>query len=146
MDRPQDTSGEAQAAAFLAAVEPDAKRAEAQVLDALFRRVTGEPPRMWGGGIVGYGDYLVTYADGRQAPWMRTGFAPRKAKHSLYLMAGYCDAAAASERAAILARLGKHAQGKSCLYVNRLGDVDLAVLEEVVAADWAAMLRLYPPA
>jgi hypothetical protein len=76
---------------FLAAVEPARKREEAQVLDALFRRVTGERPKMWGPSIIGYGSYRTTYASGREVEWMRTGFSPRKAKHSLYLMGGYCD-------------------------------------------------------
>lgn len=61
-------------------------------------------------------------------------------------MAGYCDPQAARERAAIHKRLGKHSEGTSCLYVNTLADVDMAVLEDVVAADWRAMQRIYPPA
>lgn len=131
-------------AAFLASVEPPARRAEAEVLDALFRRVTGQTPRMWGESIVGYGEYRTTYASGRAVHWMRAGFSPRKAKHSLYLMGGYCDDSAAPARAAALARLGKHGTGKSCLYVNKLADIDLGVLEEIIAADWQAMLDLYP--
>ena len=129
---------------FIAAVEPVAKRAEAEVLDTLFRKVTGESPRMWGPSIIGYGEYRTTYASGREVHAMRSGFSPKKAKHSLYLTSAYCDDGAAAERAAILARLGKFSEGKSCLYINKLADVDLAVLEEMIAADWAAMLRLYP--
>jgi hypothetical protein len=132
-------------AAFIEAVEPPAKRADAEALDALFRKVTGESPRLWGPTIIGYGEYRTTYESGRAVHWMRSGFSPRKAKHSLYLNGGYCDAAAATERAAILARLGKHSEGKSCLYINKLADVDLGVLEEMIAADWQAMLRIYPP-
>ena len=130
--------------AFLEGVEPLAKREEARVLDALFRRVTGESPRMWGASIIGYGEYRTTYDSGRAVHWMRTGFSPRKARHSLYFMGGYCDAAAAADRVEALARLGKHSSGKSCLYVNKLADIDLAVLEEIIAADWAAMHRLFP--
>lgn len=131
--------------AFLAAVEPPAKRSDAAVLDALFRRVTGEAPRMWGPNIIGYGEYRTTYESGRDVHWMRTGFSPRKAKHSLYLMGGYCDDITAAHRAEALTRLGKHSTGKSCLYVNKLADVDLAVLEEIIAADWQTMLTLFPP-
>lgn len=131
--------------AFLAAVEPSAKREDAAVLDALFRRVTGNPPRLWGPTIIGYGEYRTTYATGRDVQWMRTGFSPRKAKHSLYLMGGYCDAITAAHRAEALARLGKHSTGKSCLYINKLADIDLGVLEEIIATDWQTMLRLYPP-
>ncbi len=131
-------------AAFLASVEPATKRADAHVLDALFHRVSGEPPRMWGPTIVGYGEYRTTYASGRDVHWMRAGFSPRRAKHSIYLMGGYCDNLVGKHRDALLARLGKHSRGASCLYVSKLADIDLMVLEEMIAADWAAMQRLFP--
>lgn len=131
---------------FLATVEPPSKQADARVLVDLFERVTGERPTVWSGGIIGFGDYETVYASGRAVHWMRSGFSPRKARHSLYLMGGYCDDLAAGERAALLKRLGKHSQGKSCLYINKLADVDLEVLEQMVAADWATMQRIYPPA
>lgn len=130
--------------AFLASVEPPAKREDALVLDALFRRVTGETPKMWGPTMIGYGEYRTTYESGRDVHWMRTGFSPRKAKHSLYLMGGYCDDITAAHRAEAMQRLGKHSTGKSCLYVNKLADIDLAVLEEIIAEDWQTMLRLFP--
>lgn len=130
--------------AFLSSVEPPAKREEALVLDALFRRVTGLAPKMWGPSMIGYGEYRTTYESGRDAHWMRTGFSPRKAKHSLYLMGGYCDHITAAHRAEAMTRLGKHSTGKSCLYVNKLADIDLAVLEEIIAEDWQTMLRLFP--
>ena len=131
-------------AAFIDSVEPERKRDEARVLDALFRKVTGEEPRMWGPTIVGYGTYETTYATGRDVRWMRAGFSPRKAKHSLYLMGGYCDPIAGERREALLKKLGKHSTGKSCLYINKLADVDLDVLEEMIASDWEAMKRKYP--
>ena len=136
---------DASPSAFIAAFEPAAKREDAKVLDALFRRVTGEEPRMWGPSLIGYGEYRTTYASGREVHWMRIGFSPRKAKHSLHLMGGYCDAATGERRDAMLARLGKHTTGASCIYVNKLDDIDLAVLEEMIAEDWAAMNCLYPP-
>lgn len=129
---------------YIASVEPERRREEARVLDALFRRVTGEAPKMWGPSIIGYGTYRTTYASGRDVHWMRTGFSPRKAKHSLYLMGGYCDEATGQRRDALLQRLGKHSTGKSCLYINKLADIDMAVLEDMLAADWATMARLYP--
>lgn len=131
-------------AVFLAAVEPERKREEAQQLDALFRKVTGEAPHMWGPSIIGYGSYRTTYASGRDVHWMRAGFSPRKAKHSLYLMGGYCDDIAARRREELLGRLGKYKTGKSCLYINKLTDIDLDVLEEMIAADWETMQRIYP--
>lgn len=144
MAEPKTMATDASVTAFLDSVEPAGKREEAALLDALFRRVTGAEPRLWGPSIIGYGEYHTTYASGRKVHWMRTGFSPRKAKHSLYLMGGYCDDLAAGDRAEALARLGKHSAGKSCLYVNKLADIDLAVLEEILAADWHTMLRLYP--
>ena len=129
---------------FIAQVEPDAKREDAEVLDALFRRVTGQQPQMWGPSIIGYGVYNTTYASGREVTWMRAGFSPRKAKHSLYLMGGYCDDVAAKRREELLAELGKYKTGKSCLYINKLADVDMNVLEQMIAADWETMARIYP--
>ena len=129
---------------YIAAVEPEKRREEALVLDAMFRRVSGQAPKMWGPTIIGYGEYNTTYDSGRAVHWMRAGFSPRKAKLSLYLMGGYCDELTGKHRDEMLARLGKHSTGKSCLYVNKLADIDLAVLEEMLAADWATMARLYP--
>ncbi|APE28383.1 DUF1801 domain-containing protein [Aurantiacibacter gangjinensis] len=130
---------------FIDTVEPEAKRADAKVLDAMFRRVTGEEPRMWGPSMIGYGQYHYKYDSGREGDWMRTGFSPRKAKHSLYLMGGYCDDATGEKNDALLAKLGKHSRGKSCLYINKLADVDLDVLEELVRTNWQSMNRVYPP-
>ena len=131
-------------AAFIEAVEPERKREEARVIDALFRKVTGAEPRMWGPSIIGYGEYSTTYASGRDVTWMRAGFSPRKAKHSLYLMGGYCDELAGKRRDQLLPKLGKHSTGKSCLYINKLADIDLEVLEQMIAADWEAMARRFP--
>lgn len=132
--------------AFIASLEHDGKRADAQMLDALFRRVTGEAPAMWGPTMIGYGTYHYKYDSGREGDFLRTGFSPRKAKHSIYLMGGYCDEVTSARNEQLLLQLGKHSQGKSCLYINKLADVDLAVLEELVRVNWDAMNRVYPPA
>lgn len=144
MSEPKTRANDAPVEDFIAAVEPQSKRDDARVLLDLFTRVTGEPARMWGGSIIGFGEYKTVYASGRKVEWMRSGFSPRKAKHSLYLMGGYCDDIAAGEREEALTRLGKHSTGKSCLYINKLADVDLGVLEEMIAKDWATMQRIYP--
>ncbi len=123
---------------------PPAKQADARLLLEMFERITGQRAQMWTGGIFGFGEYQTTYASGRNVHWMRAGFSPRKTKHSLYLMGGYCNEAGRAERTQLLERLGKHSLGKSCLYINRLSDIDLAVLEELVAADWAVMQQIYP--
>ncbi len=113
---------------FLASIEPEAKREEARRLDALFRKVTGFEPVMWGASMVGYGRYHYRYESGREGDFFATGFSPRKAQHSIYILPGYTDFGA------ILERLGKHKKGKSCLYVKRLSDIDMDVLGELIAA------------
>ncbi len=114
--------------AFLDGVEPERKQREAHELNALFKRVTGWKPRMWGAALVGYGSYHYKYDSGREGDSLATGFSPRKAKHSLYIMPGYADFGP------ILERLGKHTLGKACLYINRLDDIDMTVLEELIQA------------
>ena len=127
---------------YIAAVEPAAKREDAKVLDALFRKVTGEPAMMWGPSIVGYGQYHYRYASGHEGDMCRAGFSPRKAKHSLYLMCG--SPREEAQFAPLFARLGKHTRGKGCLYVNKLADIDLGVLEEMIALSWKNSFKRYP--
>ena len=127
---------------FIAAVEHPGKLEDGKALDALFRKVTGESPRMWGPSIVGYGQYHYRYDSGHQGDICRVGFSPRKAKHSLYLMCGSPKEDA--QFAPLLARLGKHSRGKGCLYVNKLADIDLGVLEEMVALSWKNSFEKYP--
>ncbi len=130
-------------AEFIAAVEPPGKRADAVVLDALFQRVTRESASMWGPTIVGYGSYHYRYASGHEGRAARVGFSPRKAKHSLYLLG--CGGEAETARfKSLLSRLGKHSRGVSCLYVTKLGDIDLAVLEEMVALSWSQSFVDWP--
>jgi len=124
--------------AFLADVEPDRRRADGQALDALFRDVTGFEPVMWGPSIVGYGRYRYTYASGREGEFLATGFSPRKASLSIYILPGY------AEFGDILARLGKHKTGRSCLYVNKLADVDTDVLAELIRAGLADLGTRWP--
>ncbi len=130
-------------AAFIAAVEPPAKRADAEVLDALFRRATGQAAKMWGPSIIGYGSYHYRYASGHEGRAARVGFSPRKAKHSLYLLG--CGGEAETDRfKELLARLGKYSRAVACLYVNKLADIDLAVLEEMVALSWTQSFEDWP--
>lgn len=129
---------------FIEGVEPASKREDAKVLLELFSRVTGEEPVMWGPSIIGFGSYHYKYDSGREGDSLRSGFSPRKAKHSLYLMGRYCDEATGKKVDAMLERMGKHSTGASCVYVNKLADIDLAVLEEIVAECWEAMNRVYP--
>lgn len=123
---------------FIAAVEPPERRAEAAELDALFRRVTGFAPRMWGPSIIGYGNYHYRYASGREGDAPATGFSPRKAELSLYIMPGYAD------YGAILSRLGRHRLGKSCLYLRHLADADPEVLADLIRTGLADLDRMWP--
>ena len=121
---------------FLERVEPASKREDGKVLDALFRKVTGAEPKMWGPTIVGYGQYHYKYASGHEGDMCRVGFSPRKAKHSLYLLGCLTTAEGRARRTEQLARLGKHSTGVGCLYVNKLADIDLSVLEEMIRDGW----------
>ena len=134
----------ASVADFLAAVDHPARRADALALDAIFREVTGWQGQMWGPSIVGYGSYHYRYDSGREGDMCRTGFSPRKAKHSIYLMGRYCDEETGLRCDELMERLGKHSTGASCLYVNKLADIDLDVLEQLVRLSWDAMNRRYP--
>lgn len=132
------TATGADVAAYLADVTPDRRRDDAQLLDQIFRKVTGWQPRMWGPSIIGYGQYHYVYDSGREGDFLATGFAPRKANLVVYIMPGYTDF---SE---ILGRLGKHKIGKSCLYINKLADIDEAVLEELIRAGLDDLATRWP--
>lgn len=144
MAEAKTTITEVPAEAFIDSVEPPSRAEEARAIDALFRKVTGQTPKMWGPSIVGYGEYSTVYDSGRKVNSLKIGFSPRKAKHVLYLSCGYNDEAATAAREAALARLGKHETGKSCLYVKKLSDVDPTVLEELIAIGWNTMQRAFP--
>ncbi len=111
---------------YITGLEHPKRREDGLVLLELFNRVTGLEPVMWGESIIGYGRYYYKYDSGREGDFLITGFSPRKSALSLYIMPGYRDM---SEP---LSRLGKHKLGKACLYINKLDDVDLSVLEEII--------------
>ncbi|MGB3185862.1 MAG: DUF1801 domain-containing protein [Ornithinimicrobium sp.] len=122
---------------FIAAVEHPTRRTDAQTLLDLMTRITGYRARMWGPSIVGFGRYQYRYESGREGEFLMTGFSPRKANTTVYVLPGYEDL---SEE---LSRLGKHKLGRSCLYINKLADVDLNVLEEIVSKGVAHMEANY---
>ncbi len=123
---------------FLDAVEPAQRCEDARAVCAMMARVSGEPPKMWGPSIVGFGSYHYKYDSGREGDMARIGFSPRKAALVLYLVDGF------PRHAELLARLGKHSTGKSCLYINKLADVDQGVLEELMRSSLAYMDEKYP--
>jgi hypothetical protein len=124
---------------FVAAVENPKKRADAELLLEFFERVTGLKAKMWGPSIIGYGRYYYKYDSGREGEFMLTGFSPRKANLVFYIMPGYRS----DDMKDMLDRLGKHKIGKSCLYVNKLADIDMDVLEAIVLDGVAYMRKNY---
>ena len=132
------------AESFIDTVDHPGKREDAKVLDALFRKVTGEAPRMWGPTIVGYGQYHYRYDSGHEGDICRVGFSPRKARHSLYVSCS-CDGEEDPTFSALLERMGKHSRGNGgCLYVNKLADIDLGVLEQMIAMGWQRSFENWP--
>ena len=129
----QPTDGDVEA--FLAAIPDERRRTDARAICALLSDLSGEPPVIWGTGLVGFGSYAYTYASGRSGEWFAVGFAPRKHALTLYIMDGF------GGYEALLARLGPHKAGKSCLHVKRLADVDEDVLRELVARSLAHVLE-----
>ena len=129
---------------FIEAVDHPGKREDGKVLDALFRKVTGEAPRMWGPTIVGYGQYHYRYDSGHEGDICRVGFSPRKARHSLYVSCS-CDGEEDPAFGALIERMGKHSRGNGgCLYVNKLADIDLGVLEQMIAMGWQRSFENWP--
>ena len=119
--------------AFLNTVANEKKREDSFAILKLMQEATGAEPRMWGSSIVGFGDYHYKYESGREGDWFVAGFSPRKQNLTLYIMAGF------DNYDQLLSRLGKYKTGKSCLYINKLDDVDLDVLKELVAQSAAHM-------
>ncbi|CAM5436710.1 DUF1801 domain-containing protein [Sphingobium scionense] len=125
----------ADVAAYLDTVEPAERQADGRAITVLMALLSGEPPRLWGPSIIGFGRYHYRYDSGREGDMCRIGFAPRKAELVFYL-AGLDDAD--------FMALGKHRRGKGCLYVKRLADIDMGALEALIVQSLAHMDGLYP--
>ncbi|MBB4843058.1 hypothetical protein HNP55_001577 [Paucibacter oligotrophus] len=124
--------------AYLDAIEDAGRRADCEALIALMQGLSQAPATLWGPSIVGFGRYHYRYDSGHEGEACLVGFSSRKAEIALYLAAEF------EARAELLARLGKHKTGKACLYIKRLADVELPVLEALVQASIAATRRRYP--
>jgi hypothetical protein len=122
---------------FLVGLTPEMRRHDASALAGIMARITGCDPVMWGPSIVGYGDYHYTYDSGHSGFSFMTGFSPRKKNLVLYIMPGL------SGHEALLAKLGKYKTGVCCLYINKLADVDRAVLEELIHDSFVQMVKKY---
>ena len=111
---------------FLATVSDENKRRDCNTLLQLMQRITAAEPTMWGDSIVGFGEYHYRYASGRSGEWFVAGFSPRKQNLTIYIMSGFegCDD--------LMAQLGKYKLGKCCLYVKKLDDIDMNILEKLI--------------
>lgn len=112
--------------AFIASVKNDTRRQDAKILTKMMQEISGEKPIMWGPAIIGFGSKHYKYDSGREGDMLRLGFSPRKANLALYL----------KHDKALLARLGKHKTSVACLYINKLADVDMEVLGQLITASW----------
>lgn len=111
---------------FIDGIKDERRRRDCRTVMKIMKRVTKATPKMWGTSIVGYGSYHYKYASGREGDWFTAGFSPRAQSLTLYIMSGF------REYASLMKKLGKHTTGKSCLYIKRLDDIDLGVLEELI--------------
>ena len=123
--------------AYLTAIEDDGRRNDCKTIAALMSRITKAEPRLWGPSIVGFGSYHYKYPSGREGDAGVTGFASRKGDISVYL------AASGPNQEQLLAQLGRHKMAKSCLYIRKLADVDIKVLERLIAESVAEVKRRY---
>jgi hypothetical protein len=124
--------------AFIDTIDNEARRDDARALVKLFKRVSGWQPKMWGPAIIGFGAYHYTYESGHSGSICALGFSPRKANFAIYV-------ADFPEKEALLAQLGKHKGGvKQCLYINRVSDVDEAVLGRILVGGLAQLKKIWP--
>jgi len=123
---------------FIATVEDDKVREDCYTIINLMEKVTGEKPKMWGSAIVGFGKYTYKYESGRSGEICMTGFSPRKANITLYVLAGF------PEQAELLQDLGKHKSGKGCLYIKKLDDVNINILKSLIKESITFLKERYP--
>ena len=123
---------------FLDGVSNQTRRQDSYQILEMMQEITGEPAVMWGGSLVGFGEYHYKYASGREGDMFLTGFSPRVQSLTLYIMDGF------DEYDELLGRLGKYKLGKSCLYINKLADVDMEVLQELVRKSAAHVKNTHP--
>lgn len=117
--------------AFLNGVENEKKRADSFTILALMKKITRQNPTMWGESMIGFGTIKYHYASGQEGEWFPVGFSPRKQNITLYLY-GLYSSLDSEEYLQLIARFGKHKTGKSCIYINKLDDIDMGVLEELI--------------
>ena len=121
---------------FLAQIEDEQQRQDSEKLVELMSKVSGEPPVLWGPAIIGFGSYHYKYESGREGDMPLIAFSPRKGKLTLYVFSYNAD-----DYVDILSRLGKHKTSKACLYINKLADVDMSVLKELIEVAYKDSLK-----
>jgi hypothetical protein len=124
---------------FINAIEDETLRKDARAIVALMKSVTGEKPVMWGPSIIGFGSYHYKYASGHEGDAPIAGFSPRRPKLVVYISPGF------PRYESLMAKLGKYTSGKVCVYIKRLEDIDMKILEALVAGSVAHTKKLYPP-
>lgn len=122
---------------FIAAVSNEGRRLDAEVILKLMKRITGKPAKMWGPSIVGFDQYHYKYDSGHEGDMCMIGFSPRSQALTLYILIDFPG------QDVLLSKLGKYKRGKGCLYINKLSDVDLAVLEQLTTAAYQHMKTKY---
>ncbi|MFT5506470.1 MAG: hypothetical protein ACI8XC_004198 [Gammaproteobacteria bacterium] len=138
MDEMKTRPSSADVNQYLAAIEHNQRRADAQFLLPIFEEITECKAVLWGGSIIGFGQYHYRYASGREGDWPVTGFSPRKQNLSIYIMPGFLN------MTAWLSKLGKHKTSGSCLSINKLADIDLGVLKQIINKSIREMGKIYP--
>lgn len=131
------TENDASVEAFLNQVADEKKKADSFAIKTMMERLTGEPAKMWGTAIIGFGNYHYKYDSGREGDFMKVGFSPRAQNISLYIMPGF------DRYEDYMSKLGKYKTGKSCLYVKKLEDIDSSVLEKLIKDSYDYMTEKY---
>ena len=122
---------------FLDGIEDEQRRKDCKAIAKMMAKATGKRPKMWGDAIVGYGRYEYKYKSGHEGAWFLTGFSPRKRDLTLYIMQGF------KAHAPLMEKLGKYKNGKSCLYIKKLEDVDTDVLQQLIDGSLEYLQRTY---
>ncbi|QCK16795.1 DUF1801 domain-containing protein [Mangrovivirga cuniculi] len=122
---------------FIDSIDHNKRKEDSKVLLEIMKEQTGLEPKIWGENIIGFGEYHYKYDSGREGDWFMTGFSPRKQNMSIYIMTGF------SKYQDLLEKLGKHRTGSSCLYINKLEDIDIQVLTKLISESFKAMKKRY---
>jgi len=137
LTHPKPKKNTASVKEFIAAVSNETRRRDAEVVLKLMQRVTGKPAKMWGPSIIGFDQYHYKYDSGHEGDICMIGFSPRSQALTLHTLTGFAG------QDDLLAKLGKHKRGKGCLYVNRLADIDMGLLEQLAVASYSHMKQQY---